>query len=201
MTKRSIPSTPPQPSVTVGIPAHNEAQAIGRLVASLLDQEPSNFVLEAIIVNSDGSTDATVAVCHALHSPKVQVVDNATRRGKAVRQTELFRLNQSDIHINFDADVFPAHRFVLAALVSQFSDGVGVVGGIPKPLYANTLVERICIKEMEIWRAAVNQVRGGINIYNHEGRISALAGSVAARIEIPEGISGTDDYVYLLRNG
>jgi biofilm PGA synthesis N-glycosyltransferase PgaC len=187
-----------KPTVSIAIPAYNEGHTIGRLLQALLEQDSSNFVLESILINSDGSSDETVAVCRALNSEKVQVIDHADRRGKAVRQTELFRLNRSDIQVCFDADVIPAHRFVVSALVEAFDDSrVGIAGGVVQPMPPKTLLERTYIREREIWHEAITALNGGANIYSHEGRISAVNRAIAAAIEIPAGISGTDDYVYL----
>lgn len=189
---------PPKPSVTIAIPAFNEGRTISKLVSALLYQAAPNFLLESVLINSDGSNDNTVPSCRALNSDKVHVIDNADRRGKAVRQTELFRLNQSDIHICFDADVMPAHGLVISALVDAFREDVGLVGGVVRAVPGKTLLERTYIKEREIWQEAVSAVNGGLNVYRHEGRISAVSRQFAAAIEIPSGISGTDDYIYIL---
>jgi glycosyltransferase involved in cell wall biosynthesis len=186
-----------KPTVTIAIPAFNEGRTIGRLVRALLDQDSTNFVLDAILINSDGSTDDTVAACQAIDSEKVRVIDNRDRRGKATRQTELFRMNSSDIHVCFDADVIPAHPSVLCALVEQFGPNVGLVGGTVRAAAAKTLLEHTYVKEKQIWEDAVSRLNGGANVYTHEGRISAASRQLAAAIEIPAGISGTDDYVYL----
>jgi glycosyltransferase involved in cell wall biosynthesis len=43
-------------TVTIGIPAYNEAANITSLLMALLAQNTPNFKLESIIVASDGST-------------------------------------------------------------------------------------------------------------------------------------------------
>jgi glycosyltransferase involved in cell wall biosynthesis len=184
-------------SVTIGIPAYNEANRIGRLLRAVLDQDCSTFQLDAVVVVSDGSTDGTVAACHEARSGVVRVVDHRSRKGKAVRFNELMRQNRSDIYVNVDADVLPAHRGVIAALVEQFSDEVGLVSGVWQAWPPGTLVERLHVWEMDVWRDAVSRWNRGINVYSHQGRISAISGQLAQRITIPSGLSADDDYLFL----
>ena len=46
-------------TVTIGIPAHNEAENISYLLRSILRQKQRNYKLEKIIVVCDGCTDNT----------------------------------------------------------------------------------------------------------------------------------------------
>ena len=59
-----------KPTVTIGIPSYNEAQNIGQLLESLLKQVSNSYILEKIIVCSDGSTDDTEQVVKKLESKR-----------------------------------------------------------------------------------------------------------------------------------
>jgi hypothetical protein len=62
----------PGPTVSVVIPAHNEAAVIGRLLAGLLaEAEPGEF---EVLVVANGCTDETVSVA-ASFGPRVRVLD------------------------------------------------------------------------------------------------------------------------------
>ena len=48
-----------KPTVTIGIPAHNEEANIANMLNSVISQEQKSFFLEKIIVALDGCTDNT----------------------------------------------------------------------------------------------------------------------------------------------
>ena len=48
------------PTVTIALSAYNEAENIGRFLQSVLEQKENGFILEKILVISDGSDDSTI---------------------------------------------------------------------------------------------------------------------------------------------
>ncbi len=127
----STPSQCALPSVTIIVPAYNEARFIEAKVRSLasLDYPPD---LLSVIIVSDGSTDATVelarsAVATHVGPARFDVVEHLTNRGKiavlnetiAQCTTELVVLSDSSATLPGDA---------LMRISSHFADpGVGVV--------------------------------------------------------------------------
>ena len=59
------------PTVTVALSAFNEETNIGNFIASVLKQKEENFVLEKILIISDGSTDKTAEIVKSFDSPKL----------------------------------------------------------------------------------------------------------------------------------
>jgi poly-beta-1,6-N-acetyl-D-glucosamine synthase len=119
---------PIEPTVTIIVAAHNEAQRIERRLRNLLALDYPKDKLD-IVVGSDGSTDDTVARAAAFASAGVIVHDFRQRRGKPAMLNTLVPQASGEIVVFADA----RQRFdnmALRALVANFADpGVGAVSG------------------------------------------------------------------------
>src|SRR3972149_4408985 len=95
------------PTVTVGVPAHNEEENISHMLQSVLSQKQSNYKLEKIIVLCDACTDDTAKRARQMAEkyPSIRVIDDGKRKGKTGRLNKLYRMNKSDLVFNIDADV------------------------------------------------------------------------------------------------
>ena len=82
--------------VSVIIPTHNEAQAIGRVLADL----PSDFVTEVLVVDSN-STDGTAEIAEALGA---HIVREPRRGYGRACLTGLAAANQPDVVVFLDGD-------------------------------------------------------------------------------------------------
>ena len=119
---------PIEPSVSIVVTAHNEADQIPARMANLLALDyPSDRV--EVVVASDGSTDATVERARRYERCGVTVRPFATRRGKAAVLNAVVPDLRSDLVLFADA----RQRFdrgTLRALVENFADPtVGAVSG------------------------------------------------------------------------
>ena len=125
--RREVRRAAVTPSITVVIAAHNEQAVIReRLENALATDYPAGSM--DIVVASDGSTDATVAIAREYASRGVQVLD-LPRQGKipalnaAVARATVDLLVFSDANIHF-------HPQVLRMLARNFADPeVGGVAG------------------------------------------------------------------------
>jgi cellulose synthase/poly-beta-1,6-N-acetylglucosamine synthase-like glycosyltransferase len=116
------------PTVTMIIPAYNEAPVIAAKVRNALDSSyPPDRI--TIIVVSDGSTDDTDRLAADAGGERLQVLRSSTRRGKA-HAMNLGAANASGSILLFtDANVF-FDRDAVDCLVSRFADSrVGAVVG------------------------------------------------------------------------
>lgn len=117
-----------EPTVSVVIVAHNEAERIEGRIDNLLSLDYPRGRLE-ILVASDGSTDGTPGRARAFEHEGVTVIAFETRRGKAAVLNDLIPKTQGEIVVLADA----RQRFepgVLRALVGPFADPqVGAVSG------------------------------------------------------------------------
>ena len=92
-------------TLTIGIPAYNEAENIGALLVSLNRQRLTAAVIEKIIVYSDASSDNTLAVVNRVKNPILQVISGKKRMGKANAMNMIMKHTTSDILVILDADI------------------------------------------------------------------------------------------------
>lgn len=108
------------PSVTVLIPAYNEAQHIAATVQNKLDQDYPTDRLQIIVV-SDGSTDSTDDIVRGFASRGVQLIRLDQRQGKAVALNEGVRHANGEILVFNDANSLFAPDGI-RRLVENFAD-------------------------------------------------------------------------------
>lgn len=118
-------------TVTVLIPAHNEAACIGRTIASLRSQshEPAR-----IVVVADNCSDDTVAIARAAGVDVFETVNNTKKKAGGLNQAlphVLADLGDNDTVMVMDADTTLDQGF-LAAAVGRLTDdrALMAVGGL-----------------------------------------------------------------------
>ncbi|RLC37977.1 glycosyl transferase family 2, partial [Candidatus Falkowbacteria bacterium] len=79
-------------TVTVGIPAYNEADNIAYLLKDLLGQKQADFKLERIIVISDGSSDNTAEIAQKSGNKIIKVINGRIRKGVAMRLNQIISI-------------------------------------------------------------------------------------------------------------
>ena len=123
-------------TLTIGIPAYNEQNNIARLLNSLLSQKQIGFVIEKIIVVTDGSTDDTNAKVESVADPRIVLVTSVERQGQNQAQQKIFTMAESDAVVLMEADTIPASVDYLAKLTSYLLEDnrIGLVQGHPQLL-------------------------------------------------------------------
>ncbi|MEI8258208.1 MAG: glycosyltransferase, partial [Deltaproteobacteria bacterium] len=111
--------------VAVGVMVYNEAANLGSLVETLLRPGAPALAVEALVVVSSGSTDASVPIARevARTDARVHVIDDAERRGKATAINQfLGALGPGlDVAVLASGDVIPGEH-ALARLVMPFAE-------------------------------------------------------------------------------
>lgn len=124
--RQSTSSTPgPLPSVSVLIPAHNEAERIAQKIENVLALDyPANRL--EVLVASDGSDDATAAIARRYETKGVKVFELKVRRGKLGALTHLLEQTRGEVTMFTDVGaMLPANALV--ELVGELNDpAVGV---------------------------------------------------------------------------
>lgn len=117
------------PSVTIIVPAYNEATVIGRKLENLLNLEYPLERLQIIVV-SDGSTDATDSVVEAAaNDGRLTLIRVAERRGKANALNVGLSAATGEIVVFSDSSIMLDPN-ALRAIVVPFGDpAVGCVSG------------------------------------------------------------------------
>jgi biofilm PGA synthesis N-glycosyltransferase PgaC len=116
-------------NVTALIPAHNEAEWIGKVIINLKDQTrpPSR-----IIVVSDNSTDATISLAAAAGAEVQVSVDNTHKKAGALNQALgriLPDLDDTDFIFIQDADTLPAPHWLEVGLAWAAGQPGAVISG------------------------------------------------------------------------
>ena len=122
------------PSLSGGVVAYNEAPRIRSSLESLLAQElPSGATWEKIWVVASGCTDGTAEIARSV-DPRIRVVEETERRGKAAALLEIFARAHGDylVLLNSDAVAAPAAVRELLAVAAPLSPPFAVMGR-PQP--------------------------------------------------------------------
>ncbi|HLK17569.1 MAG TPA: glycosyltransferase family 2 protein [Bryobacteraceae bacterium] len=135
--RRDVRKQPITPSVSLLIPAHNEADVIARKIDNslALDYPPDRI---EIIVASDGSRDDTVAAARArADGTRVRVLAFEQNRGKVATLNESMAELRGEIVVFSDAPAMLL-RDSVRKLVESFADPeVGAVSGLYKVVKAD----------------------------------------------------------------
>jgi hypothetical protein len=121
---------------SAGIMAYNEAGNIARSIAALLSQRVETGRIEEIIVVASGCTDETVPIVKRLarDEPRVRLIEQARREGKASAINLFIRNARSPILLMVGADVIVKDGTVEAMLRHFRDETVGMVGAHPVPV-------------------------------------------------------------------
>lgn len=188
-------------SVTVGIPAYNEEGNIENLLNSLLSQRKTRYLLNEIVVYSDGSTDRTVERVRKMQkkAAKIRLVEGRKRRGKFYRVNQMFRNCDSELLVILDADIGLVGKGFIDSLVKVFKtdEGAMMVAADQKLLRPKNFVGRMIYGSYFLWDQIRLSVPKQDHVQNFYGAATAFRSSFAKKIQIPERISEERLYLYL----
>ena len=186
-------------SVTVGISAYNEEANIKNLLDSILSQKQDNFILEEIIVISDGSTDRTTDLVMSMNNSKIKLIINKLRIGKSQEQNRIFSEAKGDIIVMLDADVVLKSNNVLQEFIKPIASDsqVGLVSMKTEPLPANNFFQKVINFSVMVKTEIFESINQADNIFLCHGMGRAFSKSFAREIEWP-GMFSEDAYSYLL---
>ena len=121
---------------SIGIMAYNEEANIGRLLESLSKQKLSQVEIKEIIVVASGCTDNTEQIVkeHAHRNPKVKLLVQKQRKGKASAINLFLSHAKGDILVLESADTLPAGETIEKLLAPFNNPQVGMTGGRPWPI-------------------------------------------------------------------
>lgn len=118
-------------TVTVLIPAHNEAASIGATLESLAAQDPAPH---RVIVVADNCTDATESIAREHGAEVVVTVGNTEKKAGALNQALrglLDQLGENDVVMCMDADTVLDDGFLAAGVERFTSDrALMAIGGL-----------------------------------------------------------------------
>lgn len=188
----------PIPTVTIAISAFNEEENIKTFLRSILSQKETNFILDQIIVVSDGSTDKTNERVRSIKSAKIKLITHDERAGKSVRLNQLYQRVSSDILIQSDSDVIFSHPYVTSEIIKPIiqNEIVGMCGGNPKPLRGTTFTEKAVNCTVDLYSLFRKTIKNGNNVFSADGRLLALKKELVKQITIPHDMIANDMFAY-----
>lgn len=185
--------------VTVGISAYNEESNIKYLLGSILGQQGNSFVLEKVVLISDGCTDKTMERAKKIadRNSIVTILNDGKRKGKIERLNQIYQLNRSEIIILFDADILLSNNQVIENLIREFNDPqVTIVGSNKLPIKARGITEKLINHWYNLWYEIRKDLNHGDNIYNFSSCAFAIRGSFAKKIHYPKDIYPITKFTY-----
>lgn len=184
------------PTVTVGIPAYNEAANIKYLLEDILSQHEDSFFLEKIIVNSDGSDDDTVALARSIGDRRIQVIDDRKRKGQAARQNEIIRQTETDILVLLNADIILDGRSFLKGMIKPLIEGEAeFTSSNMLAVEPRTVVEKMLSVSIEFKNRIFEHWKDGKNLYTCHGAARAFSRAYYEHFSFEESV-GEDAYSY-----
>lgn len=188
-----------KPTVSVAIPALNEEANIKASVLSVLHQHTPNYVLHAVYVLNDNSTDATEQIVTGL-AKKYQEVKHIKRtqnEGKAMALNQAFELNTSDYLVVMDADCALATPDTLAAMVARMQKNkrLNAVGPRHIPVRNGSWMGQFAWISYLSFEDAVLKYNDGYNFYTSmTGQM--LRKSFVDTLRYPKGTVSDQIYLY-----
>ncbi len=183
-------------TVTIGIPAYNEAANIKYLLDELFAQDEDNFVLENVIVASDGSDDATVDIVKSYDNSKIILFDNTDRKGQAARQNQIMQYSNSDILVLLNADIKLQDVHFISKLVNKINEGADLVSSNMLGLPPRCFFESIITYCLELRNYSFERFNYGINVYTCHGAARAFSRRLYKVFEFGNSV-GEDAHSYL----
>ena len=188
-----------KPTVTIGIPAYNEEENIGKLLKRLLSQKRENYVLDKIIVVSDASTDKTNLIVKSFKNKKVKLIRFENHSGQSIAQNRILRETSSDILLLIEADTLPFGEDTIQNLIKPLSLDGSLAMSVCKSVAVKptTFVEKVLYKGHELKADVFKEWKNGLNIYSARGQaMKALTSTFYKTLFWPNDVP-EDSYTYL----
>lgn len=186
-------------TVTIGIPAYNEELNIRRLLKALLSQKMDNFVMDKIIVISDGSKDRTVQEGKKIKNKKFLVIANKKREGLNLIQNQIIGKTKSDILVILNADILPQNNEFLNNLIKPFylDSNIGIVSARTKSLEPHTFIGKILANSHDLKQSIFQRLNDANNIYLCHGSARAFSKDFYKNLRWPYNCP-EDAYSYVM---
>jgi cellulose synthase/poly-beta-1,6-N-acetylglucosamine synthase-like glycosyltransferase len=186
-----------EPTVSIVVPAHDEAGVIGEKIDNALSLDYPPEKLDVIVV-SDGSRDGTAEAARArakAHQAgaRVMVIEHADNHGKTAALNAGVSQSTADVVVLTDAAAMFAPDAVRALMRNYADEEVGAAGGIYRVASPDTAVTGA--QEDWYWRyeTRLKQSEGDISsVLGTHGQISSVRRALYPN---PPESTVNDDYV------
>src|SRR3989344_5179644 len=184
-------------TVTIGIPAYNEANNIAALLSELTHQKTKRVRIGRINVISDGSVDATVSQARKVKDHKVQVVGYKKTAGPAIRQDQLIGMTHTDILVLLNADIAISDPYFVEKLVTPIvRKQAQMTSAAIAELPPRTFFESVLGVSMQLKEILFSEFKRGNNLYNCHGAARAFHKDLYQKLHFKMN-EGEDMYSYM----
>ncbi len=173
-------------SVTVGIPVYNEQRTIKNIITDVLNQTNQHYVLDQIIILSDGSTDKTISEAKLINNSRIKIVEGTIRKGKPSRMNQLFSMAHSDVVIVLDADIRLHTHKTIDELITPIlqNNTVQLTSGHGVSNPTRTLTQQIALAGHSIWNSCKFD-SDAQELLLCDGSLRAFGKNLYARLRFP----------------
>lgn len=188
-----------KPTITIGISAYNEEQMIPKLLESIKNQKLNSATIARIVFVLDGCTDRSEenVRTYTRKIPALTIISHHTRRGTAMRLTEIYRTVTTDFFVGFDADIILSAPTTIEELVKPFKNpAVALVGGNDIPNEPKHFFERLCFVYELYWKDVVKNLPSSSTPHNIPGRVYAARKDFITSIKIPKYMYANDHFLF-----
>ncbi len=187
-----------QPTISIGIPAHNEEGNIAYVLRSVLSQQEQGWKLAEILVVADGCTDHTVDIVRSFKDTRIKLFINNSRQGLAFSQNKMAKLFKGDFLLLLNADIIIKDPHFISSLLAVFKTDkkIGLVCPSNVRVEAQSLFGRIIAYSVLFKRSVFSSYRNGNNLYTCVGTARLFSRELAGKIRWPF-IVGEDSFSYL----
>lgn len=186
-------------SVAVGIAAYNEENNIGQLLTALSKETlKDGFSLKDICVVASGCTDGTEDVVkrNMKFDPRIRLVVEEERRGKASAINILLAKCKSDILIMEPADTIPQNSSLQSLVLPFKRRSIGATSGTEIPINSeHTVIGWIPHVQWNLFHYVSESEDSEGTYYRLCGEFCAIRTGIIKRI--PETIVNDDAYIGL----
>ena len=189
-------------TVTIAIPAYNEAENIGNVIDSLLTQNYNKIKLSKIVIYTDGSTDKTPEIIK-LKMKKFRIIKliiGKKQHGKFYRLNQIYKANTSDVLICLDADLaIVGKNFIENFAMTIIKDKKAqLVAAHESPIIPKDFLGKLLASTYTMWDYIRLSVPDFDHVQNIYARAVAYRGSFAKTLYIPNRATEERLYLYLM---
>jgi len=183
--------------VTIGIPVFNEEANIGILLGDLLKQDCGEFLINEIIVSSDGSSDRTLEAVRKIKSGRIRVIENKDRKGIARGLNQILREAKGDVLVTLDGDIrIKDRKFILRLIKPIMKSGADLTSSAIAEVKPVSQIAKTLFVSMKLKRILFDNLEKADNIYTCHGLARAYSRKFYINLHFPVSV-GNDMYSYL----
>lgn len=186
-----------KPTVSIGIPVYNESANITYVLDDLSRQKSESYILEHIIILSDGSTDGTQDLIKKYPNPRIMLIENKTRVGVAEASNMIFEKMESDICVFLNGDIAIQDTGFIDAIIQPIVEGAADMTSCSlDELPPHTFFEKIIYVGMQYKKNMFLTYKDGSNLFNCRGPARAFSKKLYKEMRLVRGLAD-DMYSYL----